>query len=125
MIWATVKMILALGGILVLLFYLVRVFKRWEVGGGISGPEGGIRVLSSKLIAPQKHISLVEIAGEILALGVTSQQITFLTKIENQEMVKRSLSSHEIKPQAPAWVKGIPLLWKREKGALLERENEK
>lgn len=35
MIWATVKMILALGGILVLLFCLVRVFKRWEWGGEV------------------------------------------------------------------------------------------
>jgi flagellar biogenesis protein FliO len=125
MIWATVKMILALGGILVLLFCLVRVFKRWEWGSGSPGPEGGIRVLSSKLIAPQKHISLVEIAGEVLALGVTSQQITFLTKIENQEMVKKSLSPRDIRPQTPAWVKGIPLLWKKGKGALLERGNEK
>jgi flagellar biogenesis protein FliO len=125
MIWAAVKMILVLGGILVLLFFLVRLFKRWEGGNAISGPDGGIRVLSSKLIAPQKHISLVEIAGEILALGVTSQQITFLTKIDNQERVKRSLSPRDIGPQAPAWLKGLPLLWKREKGALLERENEK
>jgi flagellar biogenesis protein FliO len=124
MIWATVKMILALGGILVLLFCLVRVFKRLEWGRGAPGPDGGIRVLSSKLIAPQKHISLVEIAGEVLALGVTSQQITFLTKIENQEMVKKSLSPRDIRPQAPAWVKGLPLLWKKGKGALLERGNE-
>ncbi len=125
MFWAAVKMILALGGVLVLLFFLVRLFKRWEWGSGISGPDGGIRVLSSKLIAPQKHISLVEIAGEILALGVTPQQITFLAKIENQEMVKRSLSPRDMGPQAPAWVKGLPLLRKREKGALLEMENEK
>ena len=125
MIWATVKMILALGGILALLFCLVRVFKRLEWGRGAPGPDGGIRVLSSKLIAPQKHISLVEIAGEVLALGVTSQQITFLTKIENQEMVKKSLSPRDIRPQAPAWVKGLPLLWKKGKGTLLERGNEK
>jgi flagellar biogenesis protein FliO len=125
MIWATVKMILALGGILVLLFCLVRLFKRWEWGSGSPGTDGGIRVLSSKLIAPQKHISLVEIAGEVLALGVTSQQITFLTKIENQEMVKKSLSPRDIRPQAPVWVKGLPFLWKKGKGTLLERGNEK
>jgi flagellar biogenesis protein FliO len=125
MFWATMKMILALGGILVLLFGLMRMFKRWEWGSGSPGPDGGIRVLSSKLIAPQKHISLVEIAGEILALGVTSQQITFLTKIENQEMLKKSLSPRNISPQTPAWVKGLPFLWKKGKGNLLERQNEK
>lgn len=125
MIWATVKMILALGGILVLLFCLVRLFKRWDWGSGSPGPDGGIRVLSSKLIAPQKHISLVEIGGEILALGVTSQQITFLTKIENQEILRKSLSPRHIGPPTPAWVKGLPLLWKRDRGALLEREHEK
>ena len=125
MIWAAVKMILVLGGILVLLFCLVRMFKRWEWGSGSPGTEGGIRVLTSKLIAPQKHISLVEIAGEVFALGVTSQQITFLTKIENLEMVKKSLSPRDIRPQAPAWVKGLPLFWKKERGSLLERGNEK
>jgi flagellar biogenesis protein FliO len=126
MIWATLKMILALGGVLVLLWGLVRVFKRVPWGGADPGPDAGIRVLTSKPIAPQKYISLVEIGGEVLALGVTSQQITFLAKIENQEMVKKNLSSHhQIRPETLSWLRGVPFLLKREKGAILERGDEK
>ena len=124
MIGATLKMILALAGVLVLLWGLVRLFKRWPVGNMNAGADGGIRVLTTKLIAPQKYISLVEIGGEVLALGVTSQQITFLTKIENQEMVKKNLAPHEIKPETLSWLKGVPLLLKRRKEPNLEGADE-
>ena len=93
MIWATVKMILALGIGLTLLFLLIRFTKRWDLARRSSPRKWGIRVLTSKPIAPQKYISLVEIGGEVLALGVSEQQVTFLTKIENQEMVKESLDN--------------------------------
>jgi flagellar biogenesis protein FliO len=125
MLWATLKMILALGGVLALLWGLVRLFKRVPGGGTGPGPDAGIRVLTSKAIAPQKYVSLVEIGGEVLALGVTSQQITFLSKIENQEMVKRNLSPHEIRPEPLSWLRGVPLLLKRRKEAILERDDEK
>ncbi len=125
MLWATLKMILALGGVLILLWSLVRLFKRLPGGGNGPGPDASIRVLTSKAIAPQKFVSLVEVGGEVLALGVTSQQITFLTKIENQEMVKKNLSSHEIRPEALSWLKGVPHMLKRGKEAILERGDEK
>jgi len=125
MIGATLKMILALAGVLVLLWGLVRLFKRWPMGNPNAGGDGGIRVLTSKVIAPQKYISLVEIGGEVLALGVTSQQITFLTKIENQEMVKKNLSSHEVRPEVPSWLRGVPLVLRRRKEAILGRGHEK
>jgi len=124
MIWATLKMILGLGGVLILLLGLVRLLKRFRWGMTSPGPDAGIRVLTSKLIAPQKYVSLVEIGGEVLALGVTSQQITFLTKIENQEMVKKNLFPHEIRPEPLSWLRGVPLLLKRKK-AILETADEK
>ena len=125
MLWATLKMILALGGILALLFFLVRLFKRWEWGNGNPAPDGGIRVLTSKLIAPQKYVSLVEIGGELLALGVTPQQITFLTKVENKEMVKKSLAPGEFRPETLSWMKGWPLLLKKGRSAVAEGSDEK
>ena len=125
MIWATLKMILALGGVLVLLMGLVRLFRRSSWGGASSGADAGIRVLTSRMIAPQKYVSLVEIGGEVLALGVTSQQITFLTKVENQEMVKKNLPHQEIGPEALSWLRGVPLLLKKKKEAILEKAHEK
>jgi hypothetical protein len=60
-----------------------------------------------------------------LALGVTSQQITFLTKVENQEMVKKNLAPRELGPEALSWLKGVPLLLKRRKEVVLEKGHEK
>lgn len=125
MIWATLKMTLALGAIMTLLVLLVRVFKRWEGSRRVAGPESGIRVLTSKLIAPQKYVSLVEIGGEVLALGVSAQQITFLTKIENKELVKRSLPNPGLKPETLSLVKAFSLLQKRLKGEALGSSDEK
>lgn len=125
MIWAALKMSLALGAIMVLLVLLVKVFKRWEGGRRFAGPDGGIRVLTSKLIAPQKYVSLVEIGGEVLALGVSAQQITFLTKIENKELVKRSLPNPGLKPETLSLVKAFSLLQKRLKGEALGSSDEK
>jgi flagellar biogenesis protein FliO len=124
MIWATLKMILALGGVLILLLGLVRLFRRSSWGEASSESDAGIRVLTSKMIAPQKYVSLVEIGGEVLALGVTSQQITFLTKVENQEIAKKNLPQHEIGPETLSWLRGLPLLWKKRKGVILEKAHE-
>jgi len=125
MLWATVKMILALGAVLALLWGLLRLCKRIPWGGAVPGADAGIRVLTSKAIAPQKYVSLVEVGGEILALGVTSQQITFLTKVENQEMVKKNLFPGENRPEALTWLRAVSSGMKRGKDALLEGSHER
>jgi flagellar biogenesis protein FliO len=125
MIWAALKMALALGAVMALLVFLVRMFKRLERGGRIAGSDTGIRVLTSRLIAPQKYVSLVEIGGEVLALGVSAQQITFLAKIENKEMVKKNLSNPALKPEALSWLKSFPLFQKKGNGEMLGSRDEK
>jgi len=125
MIWAVLKMALALGLIVTFLILLVRMFKRWEGGHRGAGSDTGIRVLTSKLIAPQKYVSLVEIGGEVLALGVSAQQITFLTKIENKEMVKKGPADPAFKPEAISWLKAFPLFQKKGNGENLGIRDEK
>ena len=124
MLWATLKMTLALGIVIGLLYLLVRVFKRFPWGNRNPGSDTGIRVLTSKLIAPQKYVSLVEIGGEVLALGVSAQQITFLTKIENKEVLEKSLPNPPLKPEALSWLKAWPILQKKGKEGPLEIGNE-
>jgi flagellar biogenesis protein FliO len=89
MTWPLVKMVLALGIVCAFLYGAVRLLKRSGLVPGSFSPEGGIRLLMTQPIGPRKSISLVEIAGEVLALGVCEAQITFLTKIENREFVER------------------------------------
>ena len=96
MIWAASKMILGLGIVFVLLFLFMRLLRRTTLAGGDMSSESGIRLLTTKPIAPRKYISLVEIAGEILALGISESQITLLTKIENKEFLEKMVARRSI-----------------------------
>jgi flagellar biogenesis protein FliO len=125
MLWAAVKMVFAMGMGLTLLYLLIRVTKRLDLGRRSSPQEGGIQVLTSKPIAPQKYITLVEIGGEILALGVSAQQVTFLTKIENQAKVKESLEAPTGRPEPFPWFPFWPARHKRMKTSPLGFWHEK
>ena len=65
--------------------YLVKRF--WPKGSGFMGSNQWIKVIAASYIAPKKTISLVEVAGEMLVLGLTDSQITMLTKINDEHMI--------------------------------------
>ncbi|MBW1706104.1 MAG: flagellar biosynthetic protein FliO [Deltaproteobacteria bacterium] len=95
-IWTALKMLGALGilsGVLIIaLYFAKRIFK-----GGVNQPRGRmIRVLASAYVGVKKNISLVEVPGAILVLGVTSDSISLLTKIEDEEVLNKfSVSENE------------------------------
>ena len=90
MTWAILKMVLALGVVCMVLFFMAKLLKR--TGVKRDWPlDSGIRLLATQSIAPRHSISLVEIGGEVLALGISETQITFLTKIENKEFVGKMM----------------------------------
>ena len=96
-IWTAVKMLVALGilsGVLIIaLYFAKRIFK---VGG--NQPKGKmIRVLANTYVKVKKNISLVEVPGAILVLGVTSDTISLLTKIEDVEILNKFCGSEEEK----------------------------
>ena len=80
----TLQMLMALaivlGGLLVV-FYLLKRFLRRE-GGGSGNPL--IRVIASQYLGIKKNIALVEVAGTVLVIGVSNDNISLLTKIEDQ-----------------------------------------
>ncbi len=73
------------------LFYIFKkyVLKNTPFGNG----ERLVKVLGTGFIAPRKHIALVEVAGQILALGVSKDNISFLTEIDNPEMIEKIKSN--------------------------------
>ena len=91
MTWAILKMVLALGVVFLVLFFMARFLKRTGMKRDWTS-DSGIRLLSTQSIAPRQFISLVEIGGEVLALGISESQITFLTKIENKEFVEKMIN---------------------------------
>ncbi len=101
MTWAILKMILVLGTMLGALFFLGRVMRKGRRMTGAASGDSGIRVLATQTLAPQKYLSLVEMGGEVLALGISEAQITLLTKIENKEFIERLSNQPGIKQGAP------------------------
>ena len=85
------KMGAALGGLLALLLGGLAAFKRW--GGKAAGHlnSGGkvVRTLHRVYLAPKQSIAIVEVAGELLVIGISGQSISMLTKIENQAALAR------------------------------------
>ena len=84
MISTALQMLTALGlvlGGLVVLFYILKRFIRRD-GGGPNRQL--IKVIANQYIGVKKNIALVEIPGSILVLGVSSDHISLLTKIEDR-----------------------------------------
>ena len=80
-----IALVIVLGGLFIVFYFLRRILKR-EVEGS---SEKLIRVLASSYIGVKKNISLIEIPGSILVLGVTSDNIRLLAQIEDKEILNR------------------------------------
>lgn len=92
-----VQMAAALGGLLALLLGGLAAFKKWGAGAVDRLGAGGkvVRTLHRVYLAPKQSIALVEVAGEILVIGVSGQSISMLTKIENQAALAKLRSGGE------------------------------
>ena len=74
---------IVLGGLLVV-FYLVKRFLKRDVGGS---KEQFIWVIANHYIGIKKNIALVEVPGAILVVGVSNDNISLLTKIDDQSVL--------------------------------------
>ncbi|VAV85218.1 hypothetical protein MNBD_DELTA01-1729 [hydrothermal vent metagenome] len=87
------KMLLALAVVLALFGGGAYLFKRYVFGRGrglgrFGGSNAPVKVLSRNFIESRKNIAIVDVAGEILVLGITPAAITFLTKLEEPEAIE-------------------------------------
>jgi flagellar protein FliO/FliZ len=117
-------MIFALGIVCFVLYGVARALKRSGFVQRSLPLEGGIKLLTTQLIAPRKYISLVEIAGEVLALGICENQITLLTRVENREFVEKLRTAPSSKSESNSLFQlfqRLPLKQKRMKLELLRR----
>ena len=92
----TLQMLTALaivvGGLLVAFYFMKRFLNR-DAGGS---RKALIRVIASQYIGVKKNIALVEVPGTVLVLGVSSDRINLLTKIEDQSVLE---GIKEIRPR--------------------------
>ncbi len=85
-----IKMVSALSLTLALIFLLSWVAKKYM--GRVNGVFGGdpvVKVLATGSIGVKKQVVVVDVAGEALVLGISGENITMLTSIDDQETADR------------------------------------
>jgi len=89
-----IRMVSALALVLALiggLVYLIRRFTGTRLGAPVSAQV--VQVLASGYIGPRKTISLVSVAGEFFAVGMTQTELVSLGHIPDRERVQQFLSA--------------------------------
>ncbi|MBT3270498.1 flagellar biosynthetic protein FliO [Candidatus Poribacteria bacterium] len=103
---SAIKILVALCVVLALVVGLAFLLKRAtyrmrQVGGGT------ISVVSQVPLGPSQFLSVVDIAGEIVVLGVTEHSVTALSTIEDTAAVEQ-LRSDPSGSGKPALLQGVP-----------------
>jgi len=84
-----VRMISALALVLGVFLVGAYLFKKRFLGKGVLGKGDLIKVLDRSYIDVKKSVSIVDVAGEILVLGISGEGITMLTKLDNEKSLSK------------------------------------
>lgn len=85
-LYLLVKSILTLLFVLGLMgaaLYALKLYMKKSGTAQVKGMKAPVRVITTAFLGPKRNIAVVEVAGEVLVLGLTPQSITFLTKVED------------------------------------------
>ena len=86
---SSMKMFSMLALVLGVIFLLFFGFKKFVLKNTVfGGGEKLVNVLGSGFLGPKKNIVLVEVAGEVLVLGMSQDHIALLTSITDQEKIE-------------------------------------
>lgn len=100
-----VKAVLTLGfvlGLLIVSVYALRLYMNRRTGAGGSGAGKAhsaqpVQVLHTSAIGSKKTLAIVEVAGEVLVLGITPSSINMLSKLEDLEAIGELKRRHSAK----------------------------
>lgn len=103
---SAVKILVALCVVLALVVGLAFLLKRAtfrmrQVGGG------SISVVSRVPLGPSQFLSVVDIAGEIVVLGVTEHSVTALSSIEDTSAIAQLREDHSASGKPSALIPGV------------------
>ncbi len=100
---AAVRMFTMLSVVLGIMFLLFYVFKKFVLKNTLfGGNEKLVRVLGTGFLGPKKNIALVEIADEVLVLGISNDNISLLSNIRDEERIEKIRAFGEKKNKNPA-----------------------
>ncbi|MBF0273719.1 MAG: flagellar biosynthetic protein FliO [Nitrospinae bacterium] len=95
---AALKMIVSLGVILLLLYLTLKFLKKRGMVNGnktIFGKEKNIKIHEKTFLDNKKNISIVEIYGEVMAVGVTENGISLISKFSDSQRDKYLMGKDE------------------------------
>jgi flagellar protein FliO/FliZ len=92
------SLIIVVGLMLLLLFWI----RKMGLAKGGSSQEGLITVLDSQMLAPKKQVSVLEVAGTYLVVGLTEQQITLLATLSPNDRLTNAAHSRKTLAPLPA-----------------------
>jgi len=85
LIGAIFKVLGSLAVVIALMVGLVYLLKKAGLNQGMRG-SSIIKVLDTQMVAPKKYITIVEIGGKTVSLGITDQNITMLTELDHEQV---------------------------------------
>ena len=87
---SSLKMLSTLALVLGMMFLLFYAFKKLVLKNSLFGKYNKmVNVLSTGFLGPKKSIALVEVAGEVLVLGISNDHISLLSNIQDSEKIDR------------------------------------
>lgn len=87
---ALLKMISALALVLGIMIGLAFLARRFFQQTGMATPDGSaISILTVKYLGPKSSIMIVDILGEVVVIGVSNQQMSYITTIDDTAALER------------------------------------
>jgi len=87
---ALLKMISALALVLGIMIGLAFFARRFFQQTGMATPDGSaISILTVKYLGPKSSIMIVDILGEVVVIGVSNQQMSYITTIDDTAALER------------------------------------
>jgi len=81
------RSILALGFVIALMVGLMYAFRIISGARGTAAGQAPINVISRAFIGQKSSIAIVDVAGEVLVLGISANAINLLTRLEDPEVI--------------------------------------
>lgn len=82
MSWMIVRLILSLAFIAAVLYFASKVATK----RGLGGPTGVIEVVARQRMGRASSVSVLRVAGRVLVVGSTEEQVTLLAEVEDDEL---------------------------------------
>ena len=98
-IFKTIGSLIIVVGLMLLLLFWVKKMGLVRIG---SRPESLITVLDSHMLGPKKQVSVLEVAGTFLVIGLSEQQITLLATLDANDRLLEAVHSRKTFTPLPA-----------------------